>query len=71
MSWTGEETQWNSNDLSVARILQGTPRFYLLLLLLLLPPPPPPKKRTSKFAQQTHLGFEALAKNKFTEFCSG
>jgi hypothetical protein len=27
-SWTGEETQWNSNDLGVARVLQGTPRIY-------------------------------------------
>jgi hypothetical protein len=32
-SWTGEEIQWNSNDLGVARVFQGTPRFYLLLLL--------------------------------------
>jgi hypothetical protein len=32
-SWTGEETQWNSNDLSVARVLQETPRYFLLLLL--------------------------------------
>jgi hypothetical protein len=35
-SRTGEEIQWNSNDLSVARVLQGTPLIYLLLLLLLL-----------------------------------
>jgi hypothetical protein len=28
--------QWNSNDLSVARVLQGTPSLSLLLLLLLL-----------------------------------
>jgi hypothetical protein len=34
-SWTGVETQWKSNDLGVARVLQGNPRFYLLLLLLL------------------------------------
>jgi hypothetical protein len=33
-SWTGEETQWNSNDLSgVARVLQGTPRLFLLLYI--------------------------------------
>jgi hypothetical protein len=37
-SWTGEETQWNSNDLRVARVLQGNSRLFLLLLLL--PPPP-------------------------------
>ena len=30
-SWTGEETQWNSNDVGVVRVRQGTPRFYLLL----------------------------------------
>jgi hypothetical protein len=35
-SQTGDETQWNSNDLGVVRVHQGTPRFYLLLLLLLL-----------------------------------
>jgi hypothetical protein len=28
--------KWNSNDLRVARVLQGTPRLCLLLLLLLL-----------------------------------
>ena len=33
-SWTGEETQLNSNDRSVARVLQGTPRLCLLLLLM-------------------------------------
>ena len=32
-SWTGQETQWNSNDLRVARVLQVTPRLCLLLLL--------------------------------------
>jgi hypothetical protein len=32
-SWTSEEIQWNSNDLDIARVLQGTLRFYLLLLL--------------------------------------
>ena len=31
-SWTGEDTQWNNNDLGFARVLPGTPRFYLLLL---------------------------------------
>jgi nuclear pore complex protein Nup62 len=35
-SRTGEEAKWNSNDQGVARVLQGTPRFYILLLLLLL-----------------------------------
>jgi hypothetical protein len=28
--------QWNSNDLSVTRVLEGTPRLFLLLLHLLL-----------------------------------
>jgi hypothetical protein len=32
-SWTDEETQRNSNDLHVARVLHGTPRLRLLLLL--------------------------------------
>jgi hypothetical protein len=34
LAWTGEKTQRNSNDLSVTRVLQGTPRLFLLLLLL-------------------------------------
>jgi hypothetical protein len=29
-------SEWNSNDLSVARVLQETPRLFLLLLLLLI-----------------------------------